>query len=348
MKQGMDLQALAAEIVRRAEVKKDYVADTRELLFKSNGKSILAVAGQGEFQVNEVAHNQIAGALDIPAKFYNHLRVKHPEMLDYNVNELFKRQPVRRLVRTLDGESRAFLSDRYRMLDNEDVAQSILPIVFEQEMKVASCDVTPSKMYIKALFPKIAAEVVKGDVVQAGLVISNSEVGLGAFSVQPLIFRLVCTNGMISADHSMRRHHVGAKLGGGDEAFQFFRDETIQADDRAFMLKCQDIVRACLTEAKFLQIVDRMRDATGQRLQGDPVKSVEVVQKRFALNEGEKNSVLRNLIEGGDLSRYGMMNAVTATAKDVDDYDRATELERVGGKVIELAPSEWSEIATAA
>ena len=41
--------------------------------------------------------------------------------------------------------------------------------------------------------------------------------------------------------------------------------------------------------------------------------------------------MLRHLIEGGDLSAYGLVNAVTHFAQDVDDYDRATEFEALGG-----------------
>ena len=39
-----------------------------------------------------------------------------------------------------------------------------------------------------------------GDIVQAGVVISNSETGLGAVCIQPLIYRLVCSNGMVVND----------------------------------------------------------------------------------------------------------------------------------------------------
>jgi hypothetical protein len=35
-------------------------------------------------------------------------------------------------------------------------------------------------MYIKAICPRIQAEVKKGDIVQAGIAISNSEVGMGS------------------------------------------------------------------------------------------------------------------------------------------------------------------------
>ena len=69
---------------------------------------------------------------------------------------------------------------------------------------------------------------------------------------------------------------------------------------------------------------------------------------KLNLNQGEQSDVLRHLIEGGDLSRWGLANAVTRSSHDVKDYDRATELERVGGKVIDLATSEWQQVAEAA
>jgi len=34
--------------------------------------------------------------------------------------------------------------------------------------------------------------------------------------------------------------------------------------------------------------------------------------------------LLRHLIEGGDLSQYGLINAVTRTAEDAKFYDRAS------------------------
>lgn len=37
---------------------------------------------------------------------------------------------------------------------------------------------------------------------------------------------------------------------------------------------------------------------------------------------------------GHDLSRYGMVNAVTAASKLAQSYDRATELERIGGDIL--------------
>ena len=58
-----------------------------------------------------------------------------------------------------------------------------------------SVELTETKMYLKVVTPRVEFEVAPGDVVQAGIVITNSEVGCGTLSVQPLIFRLVCRNG---------------------------------------------------------------------------------------------------------------------------------------------------------
>jgi hypothetical protein len=70
--------------------------------------------------------------------------------------------------------------------------------------------------------------------------------------------------------------------------------------------------------------------------------------KQFGLSEVEGKSVLKELASGGDLSRFGLYNAITAASQSVEDYDRATDLERIGAQVIELAPSQWKQIAQAA
>jgi hypothetical protein len=58
--------------------------------------------------------------------------------------------------------------------------------------------------------------------------------------------------------------------------------------------------------------------------------------------------VLRDLIDGGDLSQYRLINAVTRTAGDAKFYDRATELEMAGATVLDLKPTEWRDLALAA
>jgi hypothetical protein len=54
------------------------------------------------------------------------------------------------------------------------------------------------------------------------------------------------------------------------------------------------------------------------------------------------------LVQFQALAQWGLANDVTATAQEVDSYDRATELERLGGTIIDLPADDWRHIAEAA
>jgi len=114
------------------------------------------------------------------------------------------------MIRTLDHQARAFLSDRYRRLDNYQLASVVLETLSDlgEGIKIISCELTEKRMYIKAINQRLELEVKQGDAVQAGICVSNSEIGLGSLSVEPLVYRLVCTNGLIARDFSTKKYHV--------------------------------------------------------------------------------------------------------------------------------------------
>lgn len=358
MFQGRSLQDLAAVITELAKRKRDFVADTRSIRMVPGenpdiAETRLAVEGHGHFGVNRWAHGQFSSYTAVPRQYYDRLLHSDPQLLCDNVNHWLDAKPDNRLVRTIDTTCRALLSDRYRIIDNEDLAEMALPILSEDSsMKIASCEITEQRMYIKALFPRIERDIKPGlgDAVQAGVVISNGEIGNGSIRVEPLIFRLVCLNGMI-APTSVRRRHVGRQLQfeGDVDAQEIYRDDTRAADDRALMLKLRDTIRAAMDEARFNKWVDEMAAATEDKITApNPVKVIERCQHKFRWDEAETGAVLTYLIEGHDLSRFGLLNAITRASQDAEDYDRATELERQGGELLVLDRDEWKTLAEAA
>ena len=46
-------------------------------------------------------------------------------------------------------------------------------------------------------------------------------------SVQPLVYRLICSNGLIASDRALRKTHVGRTLQSEQEAITVFRDDTL-------------------------------------------------------------------------------------------------------------------------
>ena len=351
MKHGRTLQELSAELVRQNYMKCDYLVDTRMLSMSIPESGPVLKMYQNEnwsepLGINNIAHRQIGQHLGIPAKYYEKMRDEHPELLLMNVNEWFNHTPTTRMIRTLDGNTRAFLSDRYRRIDNHEVATAVLPIIGNMpEAKIESCELTDSRLYLKVVDPRITAEVTPGDVVQAGVLITNSEVGLGSVNVSPLIFRLVCLNGMIVQDAGIRKYHVGRLNESGTDNFEIYRDETIEADDRAFLMKLEDTVRAAIDQAMFNKLIDGMREATEAKIEPATVpKVIELTANEYRITQDESKGVLGHLIEGGDLSLYSLASAVTRHAQDVESYDRSTELEAIGYKIVTMDPRLWKRI----
>lgn len=341
MKQGIKtIQNLYQELERQREVRKDLIADTRSLNVSStDGMSILNITTSEEilaFKVSDIAHRQMADRLNIPSKYYERMRSEYPALLDKNINGWLMKNQEKRMLRTLDDKLRAFLSDRYRRLDNLELVDHVLPVIAQMRgCEVVSCDVTETHLYLKIINKAMKAEVVPGDVVQAGFVISNSEIGLGALKVEPLVYRLVCKNGLITKDYAHKKYHTGRQVEDTDNAYELYSDATLAADDKAYFMKVQDIVSAAVDESKFTLTVNKMRTAMNMKTGENPVETVEVLGDRYILNKNERASILRHFIMGNDFSQYGLVNAVTRSSQDVADYNRATELERLGGVLLE-------------
>lgn len=354
MKFGRTLMELAQELERQVNAKHDFLLDTRNIHMDSLGEEYQLALRNPEKNVstllgiNDIAHRQIGQTLGIPAKYYDKMRQNNPDLLAQNVNSWFQREPLTRMVRTLDGTARAFLSDRYRRIDNYEIAQTVLPIIADiKDARVESCEVTDERMYIKVVNPRLQTEVVPGDVVQSGILITNSEVGMGSMAIQPLVYRLVCTNGMVVNDAATRRYHVGRGNVAGED-YTLYSDETLAADDRALMLKVQDTVKAAVDQVRFEKVVEMMRSAKDAKITTPDIpQMIELASADYGFNKKESTGILDHLIRGGDLSLYGLANAVTRAAQDVESYDRSTDLESAGYTILGMSREHWKRLNAA-
>lgn len=344
MLKGKSITEIAVELERQRKNMLDMIVPAPFLAMTIAGelmnKSEERHTGHGfekTMPLTNHAHNQLAQHLGIPCQYYDRMRESAPDLLSQNVNTWLGQQKpgTRRMIRTLDGRCRAYLSDRYMRVDYYDMLEFLLPTIAEAGCIIESAEITETRLYIKALSPRITGEIKKGEIVQGGLCLRNSEVGLGRVEICPLVKVLACTNGMIVEQYSTRRNHVGRKIGDDElEDGGLFSQETIHADIRAFLLKARDNVRAALQPSVFEKICAHARQAAGQQLP-DVELAIEDVTGKYNLYETERAGILQNLINGADTSKWGLVNAITATAHNVvTDYDRSTELERIGGHVL--------------
>lgn len=368
MKQGLTLPSLIDQVKANAKAKKDFIASTAgsvrlvEMPEFANGvAAVLLKEGAGElerFQINETAHGQIAAHLGIPFKYYQRLLTDHKDLVIGQVNALFEREPSTRLIRTLDGHVRAFLSDRYARLDNDQILADTLPVLtaggVPYESTLLSCNVSEERLDIKCLFTDKKLEFDVGttpdghkDIVKPGFHLGNSEVGKGSIFCRSFFYRGYCRNGAVYGSDEIleyRRSHLGGRLLEGAN-FQILSDETRRLDDQAIVSAVTDVMKALANPEFIDEMATTLRALkTGTRIER-PIEAVKVLTKELGLTENESASALENLIADKDYSRWGALNAVTALANEAPTYERANELESLANRVIHFPTATWERIA---
>lgn len=297
----------------------------------------------------EVFDQGISNRLDIPRGYLRRCREQRTDLWDANVNGWLEQRPnVTHLVRgfrtddpTEPGIARAFLSDRFKVIDHLDVLLAALDAArsIDAGITVAGADLSESRLRLKLAAPSIEAQAPallrnyrspfdgrEGKdlpIVFAGIVISNSETGGGAFQIAPHLTVRVCNNGMTLNKHALRHVHLGGTL---EHGVIDWSDETRQRNVELVASQTRDAVGAFL-DTEFVErcIADIEERAT------EPVehveRTIERVSTKLAYTPGEQDAILAAFVRSGDLSLGGVLGAITAAAQNVTDPDRAAHLE---------------------
>lgn len=271
-----------------------------------------------------------------------------------------------------EGILRAVLSDRYRVIDNLDVLMSVLAAVRESglDVDVRSADLSERRMIVKLNAPAITAlapTLLKGyrspfgdpdvdaarrfgnvpddtrevgrvgnaPMLSAGIRITNSEVGEGALAIVPEVTVLVCTNGMVQTMDAMRKIHLGSRM--AEEGPVKWSEETRQAQKVLVQRQTIDAVSAFLNPDYLATVVARIEAKAGDPLSGPVNDTVETVAKTLAWTEEEQKGILDHFIRGGQMTKGGVLNAVTSYSQIVASPDRADELDSSAMRVLDLA-----------
>lgn len=345
------LRNINEELIRQLETKKDYIADTTNLIsyYDSYSNTIrLEIAGLNEptrYRMTDNCHNQIGTKLKIPQKYYDYLRQNYPELLVKNINTLMPDQKSRRMIRTVDGKARAFLSDRYRPIDNLDVLSKVLHELedISQNMNVQVIDsrLTENNLYIKVtskdlssyIKPKEEAQV--GDAVNGGIIIANSETGHGSYKVMPFIHVLRCNNGMIS-DKIFKRVHLGKKL---EEQQINWSELTNKLEDELLWSKLTDMIHNTFNRETFTQWIDEINNKAKEHI-AKPTIAIEKIIKTFPeITEDDKDKLLDKFAEysaGTGYTKWSLCQSVTDIAQTKEDYEKQIKYEKLANKILEL------------
>jgi hypothetical protein len=347
---------MKAEINRQATTKKDFIKNTSDMVMTANGE--LKFKGSNDsMPIEKTAHIQLATNAKIPFSYYERLLSKDPDVLAVNVNRWLETGNRDKMIRTLDGNVRAVLSARYKIIDNDLIANTVLDTLSTElggTAEIKSSAITPGHMYIKIVSPKMEGEVRKGDAVQFGFSVSNSETGFGMVKITPLLYRLVCTNGLVISDpnyrgEDVRKRHIGRK-NTIDADFNVIDDDYTEMKSSQVVETVRYNLINSLNQVRFDTLVDKLRNSTETKISvKDAPKIVELLGKTHGFSTTDNNNILNNLMADEDFTVYGVTNAITKYAHhDSLDYETATRFENVGWDVLNTPRFEWNSIAARA
>jgi len=369
MKQGIgNYEALREEVDRRARNKLDVVVDVENVLVTQDGGAVRLPLGSGyphdqTFKWTQHSLDQVGTWCGIHKGYMTKMEStpKSKTLIHDNVSYWFHNRKDNRANRmfrcTKNGNKvNAFLSDMYARIDDEMVMDCLDPVLDSlHRYELGSCNVNDKFFNAKVLLPELEYEVKRGQVVRGGFTASNSSIGLGTVDLNRFVLVVECDNGQIGVrkEDGVRRVHRSVRLPLGVLPQYWEQPDSVPQDIIADFLK---VVKNCTSIEGFKGYVQTMKDAT----EGEKVKhldriseklptipSVEWIGDKFNLTSPVKIRITDAFLSTGDYSKWGFVNGVTNAANLHHDYDEATSLERLGGKILEFNNTQWSDIARA-
>lgn len=189
---------------------------------------------------------------------------------------------------------------------------------FTDEITARGGEVTDSfndgrRLLARSVLPGIQ-EARPGDHMQGGIAVrvAGDEVW-----VHPYLFRLVCRNGAIVAHTIETEHITNLETWSAEVAEREVREAIAAACDPAVFAESMDRVRSAASAQVDLALATMPLFARLSRVQ----------------NEEFLEQIMDQFFQDGDSSMFGLANAVTATAREVEDPVRRWDLEVLGGDI---------------
>ncbi len=221
------------------------------------------------------------------------------------------------LLRMKGDRLRGILSRKYTRLDNTEVARTVESLCKER-FDVEWLSVTDESLHLRLVDPTLSRNVLPGDRVCAGIHIGNSEVGKRAVTVDALVWRLVCQNGLVrlvKGKSLLYQRHI-----------HLSKPMLSQALGNA-------INEALVQSTGFME---RMSQATAETIP-KMEEAIAALSSSWGLSSVTSDKVretLRNEPFGQQETLYGLVNAFTQTAQTLNPDDRYS-LEVLSGTLLE-------------
>lgn len=333
-KKNLSWKSIKDDVMLRSNEKKDFSITKSDVKFDKNTGHIVGINNDFEvldFPMNEWAKSQFFNRLNMPGKYFSNLMERGRYDLianhaNYQLDQLDEdKEFLLRTVKHNERYVRALLSNRYSPFDNDKLIEVINQILTKSQYnydieEYYNDDLTAS---FRVTFPDTAVdvnldEIEKGDVLKASVMVMNSEVGKRGIYIMPVVYRMVCSNGLttwqaIGDRNDYHKRHVGLDE---EEVYDFSVAAFKQSMEAAYksIQKFNELqkFKVANPEEKISSLL--AKDKIPKRL-------VKKVQQKY------------NEIWFDNNSMFGVVNAITRVARD-SNIDDKLDLETAAGNIL--------------
>ena len=296
----MDWKSVAEKIVLDDQNKWDqrWLAEELEV----------AKLGHDVWPFSDLAMSQFCQKLDIPVRYFRRLP---DEMKILVANHDLKRlKGTSFFVRGKGQWIRAFLSAEYVAYNNSEIAQTAESLLRNGALDVKSFVLEETHMFLKI----ISEDIVDREAgLKAGIMIGNSEVGMGSVSVEPFVFRKPCTNDLIvSREKSFRHAHIHLT------AHELTR-RMAEAISEGFRV-ASSVLDAFL-KTREVKVVD-------------PLEVIRKIAEERQFSQKITDEVVSSYMVEPESNWFGVINSFTNAAQKLGPIQRI-EMERFAGTLLE-------------
>ncbi|HJK91991.1 MAG TPA: DUF932 domain-containing protein [Polyangiaceae bacterium LLY-WYZ-15_(1-7)] len=263
--------------------------------------------------LRELAFSQLCSRLSAPAPYLRSLPAK---LQMANLNWALSRSEAPALLRLAGSEVRAVLSERYAAADDVSLLDMVADCLdrtgYRRDAMVRSIGTGPHTL-LRITLPSEGKAVKVGDVIEHGIDIGNSELGLRSVQVIPVTYRLVCTNGMRAwrSEGAVRLRHIGdpARL----------HDQLRDAIPVAFAEARGDIERWQRAVDVFIDsALDEIEALRGLGMSAPEARGVgeTLAREQGLLLTDNSAKPLEALLRDAKTTAFDVANAITATARE--------------------------------
>lgn len=292
---------------------KDYVLPLSDLQIDKEAHFYL---DNQPYHITEYAFGQLCQKLGVPVTYIKKCYdTNKSDLALQNLREWLHDDSRTVLLRTYGDTVRGILSDKYSILDTPDVLLSLQSAVPRlDDYVIENSYLSNDRLHLRVVGRNKLD--IPGEDLYAGFQLDTSDVGKSSLVVKFLIYKKVCTNGLILPKQTgelFRQKHIGIN----NESFKSQLAESFDNLSDLIHYTCKVIEDTRANSVNMIQLE----------------KLLSRIQIETRLGESSIDSLRELINEKYDTTLWGMINAITEEAQKFS-LDRRLELERYASKFL--------------